>query len=566
MTKYSLKLNSLFFAFFLYFTLPSVAQPVLKFNLIIDGYDAPLGVISAYDGTGRLFIQGKNGLISIYKNGALESRPFLNFESRVLNSGESGFGGLVFHPDYKNNGYFFTYYNTLNGNVTISRWKVSSTDPDSADVNSEVVLFSEPKPDGYTNHNGSDMHFGKDGNLYISTGDGGSPGDSYNNAQNKQSFFGKILRINVDDFDTPPYYTIPDDNPFVNDPDYLPEVFAMGFRNPWRWSFDRETGDMWIADVGQDSIEEVDYGKLEDVRGSNYGWHCYEADTPYNLDGCGNMSNYKFPIFQYRHDDPDGGKSVIGGFVYRGNLYPQLDGYYFCADFIVPHAWLIRPNDNGDWHISLQDEGVPGSISSIGEDENGELYVTSINGQVYQVEAEPYLHASLISFSAKTYRNTVTLGWETSSEINVDSFQVEYSNDGIHFSTVASIAPKNNEGNNTYSYEDMPPDAGLIYYRLVIENSDGTKLYSSVITLVFHPTEQTYVYPTIVKNNIINVVVNDQFDAVSIFDFSGRKILYQSLKDITGNIQLTIPNVASGIYYMRFSGERPVDKKIFISQ
>lgn len=555
----------LFIGFLLFISLAVNAQPKLKFNMIIDGYEAPLGVVSANDGSGRLFIQGKNGVISIYKNGALVSRPFLYFESRVLNSGESGFGGLVFHPGYKNNGYLFTYYNALNGNVTISRWKVSSADPDSVDINSEVVLFSEPKPDGYTNHNGTDMHFGKDGNLYISTGDGGSPGDYFNNAQNGKSFFGKILRINVDNFDTPPYYTIPADNPFINNPDYIPEVFALGFRNPWRWSFDRETGDMWIADVGQDSIEEVDYGKQEDIKGSNFGWHCYEADAPYNLDGCGSMSNFTFPIFQYRHDDPNGGKSIIGGFVYRGNIYTQLNGYYICADFVVPHTWLIRSNRVGGWDIALQDEGIPGNISSIGEDENGELYATSINGQVYQIQSDNVLHATLLSFTAHTYKKSVILEWETASEINVDSFVLEYSDDAIHFTSIAEIAPHNNQANNSYSYEHNPPDSGIIYYRLAMKNNDGTNLYSSVITVVFHPSDQTLVYPTIVTNNLINIVVNDNFDALTIFDFSGRKIVYKSLKGITGSMQLTIPNVASGIYFIHFSGERPVDKKIFIT-
>ncbi|MFZ1800554.1 MAG: PQQ-dependent sugar dehydrogenase [Chitinophagaceae bacterium] len=554
-----------FIGFLLFISLAVNAQPLLKFNLIIDGYEAPLGVVSAYDGTGRLFIQGKNGIISIYKNGALESRPFLYFESRVLNSGESGFGGLVFHPDFKNNGYLFTYYNALNGNVTISRWKVSSTDPDSVDINSEVVLFSEPKPDGSTNHNGTDMHFGKDGNLYISTGDGGSPGDYYNNAQNGKSFFGKILRINVDNFDTPPYYTIPEDNPFINNPDYLPEVFALGFRNPWRWSFDRETGDMWIADVGQDSIEEVDFGKQENIRGSNFGWHCYEADAPYNLDGCGSMSNFTFPIFQYRHDDPNGGKSIIGGFVYRGELYPQLKGYYICADFIVPHAWLIKPNGSGGWVVSLQDTNIPGNISSIGEDENGELYATSINGQVFKIEADTVLHALLSSFSATTFQSSVLLKWETSAEINVDSFEIEFSDDGLHFSTIASIAPQNNQTGNSYTYEDKPITTGLLYYRLAMKNTDGTIVYSSIVTVVFKPSDQTYVYPTIVTNHVLNVALNDTFDAMDIFDFAGRKIFSKSLTGIIGNMQVTLPNVASGIYFIHFSGERPVDKKIFIA-
>lgn len=554
-----------FIGFLLFISLAVNAQPLLKFNLIIDGYEAPLGVVSAYDGTGRLFIQGKNGLISIYKNGALESRPFLYFESRVLNSGESGFGGLVFHPDFKNNGYLFTYYNALNGNVTISRWKVSSMDPDSVDINSEVVLFSEPKPDGSTNHNGTDMHFGQDGNLYISTGDGGSPGDYYNNAQNGKSFFGKILRINVDNFDTPPFYTIPEDNPFINNPDYLPEVFALGFRNPWRWSFDRETGDMWIADVSQDSIEEVDFGKQESIKGSNFGWHCYEADAPYNLDGCGSMSNFTFPIFQYRHDDPDGGKSIIGGFVYRGELYPQLKGYYICADFIVPHAWLIKPSGSGGWVVSLQDKNIPGNISSIGEDENGELYATSINGQVFKIEADIVLHALLTSFSATTFQSSVLLKWETSAEINVDSFEIEYSDDGLHFSTIASIAPNNNQTGNSYSYEDKPTTTGLLYYRLAMKNTDGTIVYSSILTVVFKPSDQTYVYPTIVTNHVLNVALNDTFEAMDIFDFAGRKIFSKSLTGIIGNMQVTLPNVASGIYFIHFSGERPVDKKIFIT-
>ncbi len=539
-------------------------QPKLSFKLIVDSFDAPLGIVSAYDGSGRLFILGKNGTIGIYKNGNVSPRPFLNMTSLVSNSGEAGMGGLVFHPDYTSNGYFFVYYINLQGYITLSRWKVSAADPDSADVNSEVILFSVEKKGGYTNHNGGDLHFGRDGYLYISTGDGGSPGDSYNNAQNGLSYFGKILRLNVTGIETPPYYSVPPGNPFIDNPDFLPEVFALGLRNPWRWSFDRDNGNMWLPDVGQDSIEEVNFRSPTEMAGSNYGWHCYEGNLVYNTDSCGNMANYVFPVVEFRHDDTAGGKSIIGGYVYRGTAYPALQGYYFCADFIFPHAWLLKQDANNNWLVTFQGEDVPTFISSIGEDESGELYVTSINGQIYQVEAEVTAHAILNSFNVNPFQQTVKLTWETLAEINVASFELEFSEDAIHFTHIAFVAPHNNQSGNQYVYEHQPSETGTLYYRLAMHNTDGTTIYSAIVPVFFKPKEQVLVYPTIYTGGDLHILLNDVFDGMIIYDYSGWKIFEKDLMGITGNLTIQIPIAASGMYLVYFSGERPATKRIWL--
>jgi glucose/arabinose dehydrogenase len=366
---------------------PVAAQPVLGFNLIAQGLTSPVDIKNAGDSSNRLFIVEQSGAIRIYKNGKLLSKPFLDVSSIVrYRGGEQGLLSLAFHPNYKTNGYFFIYYTATNENVTLARYKVSATNPDVANASSGVILFSYPKPGGFGNHNGGNISFGKDGDLYISIGDGGSEGDPFNNAQNGQSYFGKMLRIAVNTHKSPPYYSVPASNPFVNDPNVLDEVWHLGLRNPWRWSFDRTSGDMWIGDVGQDSLEEIDFRKFGNRGGNNFGWRCYEADKIYNPDSCAAKKNYTFPIFQYHHDISTGGECVIGGYVYRGVAFPQLQGYYVCADYISANAWKIKPNGSGGWDVYLQ-QNVPQSIVSFGEDESGELYTSTRTGNVYRVVA-----------------------------------------------------------------------------------------------------------------------------------------------------------------------------------
>jgi glucose/arabinose dehydrogenase len=286
----------------------NIAQPTLGFNKILSGLSSPVDIKNAGDSTQRIFIAEQKGTVKIYKNNKLLKKSFLNISNIVKYSGGvQGLLSIAFHPAYKINRAFYVYYNNVNGDITLARYFCSKANPDSADPSSGVILFSRPKPG---NHNGGTLQFGKDGYLYLSIGDGDNEGDPLNSAQNGQSFFGKMLRLEVL-VDKAPYYSIPPDNPFVNNPNVLDETYYLGLRNPWKWSFDRKTGDVWIADVGQDSLEEIDFRRPVDA-GANFGWRCYEGTLPYNTDSCKQENNYVFPIFEYQHD-ASGGECIIGG-------------------------------------------------------------------------------------------------------------------------------------------------------------------------------------------------------------------------------------------------------------
>ncbi len=361
--------------------LPLKAQPTLTYTQIIQGMSSPLDIKNAGDGTQRLFIVEQTGAVKIYKNGSLLAKPFLNLSAITSHdANERGLLSIAFHPKYKTNRTFFVYYTDLSGAVTLARYKTSSN-ADSAIANSGKILLSLPKPGGYSNHNGGNLHFGKDGYLYLTIGDGGSGGDPFGNGQNGLVLFGKMLRLDVNaNTTTAPYYGIPADNPFVGNAAYRGEVYALGLRNTWRWSFDRQTGDVWLGDVGQDKWEEVDFRTPAQAAGANYGWRCYEGHKTYNTTNCN--STYVTPIFDYKHNGA-GGYSITGGFVYRGAI-AALQGYYICSDYVTANAWKIKSNGSGGWNV-YQQTGVPGSIVGYGEDENAELYAVSLVGKVYAV-------------------------------------------------------------------------------------------------------------------------------------------------------------------------------------
>lgn len=361
------------------------ATPLVNFTpLITQGLNAPVDITNAGDGSNRLFIAEQGGKIKVYKNSTLLGTPFLNISSIVASTGgEQGLLSLVFHPDYENNKNFFVYYTATNGNVTIARYTCSGSDPDIADQNSGKILLSLPKKKNSLGRNGGDMHFGTDGYLYIGIGDGGSGTSTFGNPQNGKTLFGKMLRIDVNE-DNEPYYSIPADNPFVNNPDIKDEIWAIGLRQPWRWSFDRQTGDMWIGDVGQGDREEINFIKPNQSAGINFGWPCYEGNQSYKPQGCGNMSSYFFPAYDYQNNSTTGGHAVIGGYVYRGSAYPSLKGYYICADYGTHNLWTLKPKGTG-WKVNAQKDGAPLDVESFGEDENGELYVTSLQGVVFSL-------------------------------------------------------------------------------------------------------------------------------------------------------------------------------------
>jgi hypothetical protein len=291
--------------------------------------------------------------------------------------------GLAFAPDYEESGYFYVNYTGTGGATRISRFSVSAGDPNVADPASEQVLLTITQP--FSNHNGGDIKFGPDGYLYIGMGDGGSGGDPDNYSQNRQSLLGKMLRIDVSGGGD---YSVPADNPFVgnNDPNnlVLDEIWAIGVRNPWRFSFDRLTGDMWMGDVGQNVQEEVNFQPASSAGGENYGWRCYEGAQAYNTSGCLGASNYVFPIFTYNHSTPNG-CSITGGFVYRGVLNGELYGRYLVTDYCSGRIWSVF-QEEPNFFTSL-DHGQYNTFqyTTFGEDQYGELYLGRQNGQILRV-------------------------------------------------------------------------------------------------------------------------------------------------------------------------------------
>lgn len=365
------------------------AQPTLTFSQVYSGYDVVTAIRNAKDGTNRLFIVEKSGKIKIRNADGSAGKTFLDLTADItpFAGEEQGLLSLAFHPQYKTNRAFFVLYTDLTGKITVARFFRTISNADSADPASKAVLISQPKPGGLSGHNGGDLNFGTDKYLYISLGDGGGVGDPFNVAQDGSTILGKMLRLDVMK-NNRPYYKIPPDNPYINDPNVLDEIYALGLRNPWHWSFDRQTGDMWLPDVGELKREEINFRTpAQAAAGNNYGWRCYEGNIAYNTTGCAAQSSYVSPIYEYRHIDATGGYAVIGGYVYRGNILNSLKGYYVCADYVIPAAWLIKPDGIGGWTVTRQATGVPTGITTFGEAENGELYVATYDGNVYTVGA-----------------------------------------------------------------------------------------------------------------------------------------------------------------------------------
>jgi glucose/arabinose dehydrogenase len=344
------------------------------------GYIDPVVVTGAGDGSGRLFVVEQQGRILIVGGGV-----FLDISSLVDSSGnEQGLLGLVFHPDYTNNGYFYVNYTHdpvgSGPDVTrVSRFEVSAGDPDIADPSSETILIEIEQP--ASNHNGGDLHFGPDGYLYIATGDGGGGQDEFQNAQDLGSLLGKLLRIDVDGAGP---YEIPPDNPFVGQGNALDEIWAYGLRNPWRFSFDRLTGDLFIGDVGQTQVEEIDLQRASSAGGENYGWSCMEGDVTVNFNPC-DGTPLTAPILVYNHDL---GCSVTGGYLYRGDI-GGLNGRYVFGDFCTGVIWFASASA-GTWSTEVfLDTTI--KISSFGEDDHGELFVLDHNGGVVYRFVSPSL-------------------------------------------------------------------------------------------------------------------------------------------------------------------------------
>ncbi|WP_380805612.1 PQQ-dependent sugar dehydrogenase [Shivajiella indica] len=341
----------------------------------------PVDFQHAGDGSNRLFVVEQRGVISVFQNDPeVENKTtFLDISSKVNDQGnEEGLLGLAFHPDFENNGFLYVNYTAASPRRTvISRFQVSNTNPNQADSNSELVILEFNQP--FSNHNGGQLAFGPDGFLYIASGDGGSGGDPQNHGQRRETLLGTILRIDINQQTNNRSYSIPGDNPFVgNSEGYREEIFAYGLRNPWRISFDPQSGTLWAADVGQNKYEEINIIK----KGGNYGWrtmeglHCFDPST-----GC-NQTGLELPIWEYSHGNL--GRSVTGGYVYRGTEISELKGLYIYGDFVSGKIWALDFSDlDNAKNIELLTATFP--IASFGKDQNNELYLCAFDGKIYRL-------------------------------------------------------------------------------------------------------------------------------------------------------------------------------------
>jgi glucose/arabinose dehydrogenase len=355
----------------------TLSNPAVQPRLITTGFTSPTAIVATRDSSDkRLFVVEQAGAVRSFIPGSPELTPFLDIKAKVSGGGEMGLLGLAFHPDFSKNGYLFVNYVDTDQNTIIARYQTAPTG--AVDTASEKVLIKLKQP--YPNHNGGDLAFGPDGYLYIALGDGGAAGDPQDRAQNKNTLLGKILRIDVNNGDL---YEVPASNPFASESEVKKEIWAYGLRNPWRISFDRATGDLYIADVGQGNIEEIDVQKSSSTGGENYGWRCYEGKRPFNTAGCQAASNYIDPVLEYDHSD--GRCSVTGGYVYRGSKNPALVGKYFYGDFC--NGQLFYGLDKNDTWTQTLAAQTPYAISAFGQASDGELYFADYKtGSIYQVD------------------------------------------------------------------------------------------------------------------------------------------------------------------------------------
>jgi len=480
-------------------------------------------------GDDRLFIVGQQGFITIVD---LQGVPlpdlFLNISNKVnAFGGEQGLLGIAFSPNYNTDGLFYLNYTGLNNSSVISRFRVSATNANKADSLSEEILITVPQP--YTNHNGGAMHFGPDGYLYISFGDGGAGGDPGNRAQDLQVLLGKLLRIDVSP-DTG--YIIPPDNPFVQDPAADDHIWSYGLRNAWRFSFDRVTGDIWVADVGQNQWEEVNFRPAASPGGENYGWRCYEGNNTYNPAGCPPPSAMIFPVYESGHP-PD--CSVTGGYVYRGANYASLFGKYLFTDYCSGNFRTLHPDGNGGFTPTSYGNFGNISYSTFGEDKYGELYVGRNTTGVFKIVSSDCQPVAFISVDDTIVHKFKSYLLETPYAPGL-TYQWYFNNSLL-------------QGANLPSY--LATTSGD-YFVTVIRN-DSCLNVSDKVTLVLGQEEGFYIYPNPVSD-FTELVWSLNFSGdktVEVIDATGKLCFKTKLMKNSINYKLDTRKLSNGVYVIR---------------
>ncbi len=543
--------------FFLIFNILQSSQaqtPILTFDSLAGGLTDPVDIVNAGDGSNRLFIVEKAGRIKIFSGGVVQPVPFLDLTGSNLIStvGERGLLSMAFHPAFENNGYFYIFYTKGNadpaveGDLEISRLKVTSN-PNIADISSRKTVITIPHHT-YPNHNGGKLNFGHDTSLYLSTGDGGSGNDPENNGQNPSALLGKIIRILVNDStDIAPFYTAPADNPYAAD---APEVFSIGLRNPFRWSFDRNGAgpwDMWIGDVGQNAWEEINF-RAAGMQKTNFGWRCYEGTV--NTSGLPPCSPVPADTVNPVHRYATGvqGRSVTGGIVYRGSDFPTLQGWYTAVDFFSGNAWLIKSDRS---QPAIMQPGFPDGIAGFGESEARELYAVSMfDGSIYQLQSSGIVPIRLIDFKVEEKTNRHFISWRTGMEENMLRFEVQFSNNGSTFATIHTESASNKPNGNQYSFTYAIGSFADIYYRLLMIDKDGKTEYSNTVHLK-GKAAKVVITPNIINGNQLHIQTQTIFNRLEIFDMNGRLRFRSNQRLLPGRNTIQLNGMAKGIYIIR---------------
>jgi glucose/arabinose dehydrogenase len=546
------------------------SQPSINLIPVIsEGLVSPIQILHAGDGSNRIFIVERAGVVKAFGGALVDgSYPFLgtylDITDKVGTVGEGGLLSIAFHPDYEvegaNYGVFFAFYTDRTApysDLVVEKYKITAPAANTAIVASSEVILRIPHPN-YSNHNGGEMHFGNDGFLYLSVGDGGGAGDPNNNAQrtlpasagDKSYLLGKMLRIDVNNSASGNLYAIPPGNPFGN------EVFDYGLRNPFRWSFDRVSGDMWIGDVGQSSAEEVNYRAAATAPGVNYGWNCFEGTGAYTSPGpgCGGVTNYT-PAFSYS------GQSVIGGIYYRGTN-TALAGYYIGADFYSGNIHLITRNPGNTAWVTTVRSGYATGISDMGESQNGEVHAVSLTGNtVYLVSSTP-LPVKLVSLEGRKTVEGVQLSWETSAEMGFAKFDVEHSTDRAGFVTVGTVDAKNAVTGAQYMFSHANYSNDHSYYRLKMVDIDGTSEYSKMIVVQGKElSAPAFVRPSVVNSGTMNLLLEGNYQSLELTGVNGALVHRQNISGKRGAVDIPVSTITTGMYIVRLINDEEVKQQ-----
>lgn len=546
--------------------------PAISYLTEFSGLSSPVDIVNAGDGSNRLFVVEQGGTIRV-RNGATVTQ-FANFGSTganiITSGGERGLLSMAFHPGYNGitNRYFFIYYTDLGGNIAVSRCQTTAGNINTADLSTIVNFITIPHP-GQSNHNGGKLNFGLDGYLYFATGDGGGGNDIPNNAQTGTVLLGKMLRLDIDNTSvTYGNYSVPADNPYLSDPGIDDRIWALGLRNPFRWSFDSFNGNMWIGDVGQGAFEEINFRAAGSTGHVNYGWRCFEGyeSTPGVAD-CTPV-DYVKPVYDYPNP-ASSSSAVTGGYVYRGTEFPNLRGYYLASDVYSGEIFILWPNGSGGFDSSVQTSSVS-FIVAFGEGEDGTLYALSQGtSTVYKVVGIGgiVLPVSLTGFSGIAKSGYNELKWKTASEQNTTGFNIEFSKGGSSYTRSGTVAATRSVTGSSYQFRHYIDNRDDVLYRLAIEDDNGAVTYSQTIKISGTRRNNIRIYPTVITNNLLNVELNGRKPkSITIINTNGMVVFKTDISNAFEPLKINLPPLAKGIYIVELNADGMLQREKIVVQ